>query len=230
VSHRAAARLSTVEQAGRFITLEGPDGSGKSTQAALLAEALRSRGVDVVLTREPGGTALGERVRAVLLERGGSVHTPRADALLFNAARAQHVDEVIGPALRRGAIVVCDRFADSTMAYQGYGSGLPLDRLQAIGAFATDGIRPDLTILLDLSVRAGLARRVAGAPEGITRFEATEVFDTAFHERVRAGFLELARREPLRWRVIDADRPPAAIAVDVWAAVAGFLGLAPLRR
>ena len=179
-----------------------------------------------MLTREPGGTPLGERVRAVLLEHdGGPPHTARADALLFSAARAQHVDDVIAPALDRGAVVVCDRFADSTVAYQGYGSGLPVERLREIGAFATRGVIPDLTLLLDLSVEAGLARRFAGAPEGVTRFESADAFDAAFHERVRAGFLELARVEPARWRVIDADRPADAIAGDVYAEVEVFLAL-----
>ena len=179
-----------------------------------------------MLTREPGGTPLGERVRAVLLEHdGGPAHTARADALLFSAARAQHVDDVIAPALDRGAVVVCDRYADSTVAYQGYGSGLPVERLRELGAFATRGVAPDLTLLLDLSVEAGLARRFAGAPEGVTRFESPDSFDAAFHQRVRAGFLELAGVEPARWRVIDADRSADAIADDVYAEVEVFLGL-----
>ncbi|MGC8634381.1 MAG: dTMP kinase [Candidatus Limnocylindrales bacterium] len=211
-------------QRGRFVTFEGPDGSGKSTQAARLAAAFEARGVNVLLTREPGGTLLGERVREILLDRAGGHHSPRADALLFNAARAQLVDEVIEPALARGAVVVCDRYADSTLAYQGRGSGLPLGQLAPIGEFATRGLRPDLTILLDLPVAAGLARRVAGAPEGMTRFESADAFDTAFHERVRAGFLELARAEPGRWRVVDADRDPEAIAGDVLALAWALLG------
>jgi dTMP kinase len=214
-----------VERRGRFITFEGPDGSGKSTQAGLLAARLEDRGLEVVLTREPGGTPLGERVRRVLLDLEGGRHSPRTDALLFNAARAQHVDDVIAPALGRGAIVVCDRYADSTVAYQGYGSELPLDRLRDLGIFATRGIQPDHTILLDLSVEAGLARRSLGAPEGMTRFESAESFDTAYHERVRIGFLELARVEPARWSVVDADRAPDAIAHDVYRIVSELLDL-----
>ena len=211
-------------QQGRFITFEGPDGSGKSTQAARLAQALRARGLDVVLTREPGGTPIGERVRDILLHAdGGPPHSPRADALLFDAARAQHVDDVIEPALARGAVVVCDRYADSTVAYQGYGSGLSLDRLREIGTFATRGIQPDLTILLDLPVDAGLRRRVLGEPDGMTRFERSGAFDMAYHGRVRDGFLELARVEPHRWRVVDADRPADRVAADVHAAVEAFL-------
>ncbi len=165
----------------------------------------------------------------MLLEHdGGPAHAARADALLFSAARAQHVDDVIAPALARGAVVVCDRYADSTVAYQGYGSGLPVDRLREIGAFATRGIQPDLTILLDLPVEAGMARRFAGAPEGVTRFESPDAFDAAYHERVRAGFLELARVEPARWRVVDANRPADAIARDVYAEIEVFL--APIRE
>jgi dTMP kinase len=220
-----------MEQRGRFITFEGPDGSGKSTQAARLADALRGRGLDVVLTREPGGTPLGERVREVLLSAADALtHSPRADALLFNAARAQHVDDVIAPALDRAAVVVCDRYGDSTVAYQGYGSGLPLDRLRAIGGFATRGIQPDLTILLDLPVSAGLGRRAIGEPGGMTRFERPDAFDTAYHERVRAGFLELATVEPNRWRVVDADRPEDEVAADVYDAVEEFLGLTRMVR
>ncbi len=214
-----------MERRGKFITFEGPDGSGKSTQAGLLAQQLRLRGLDVVLTREPGGTPLGERVRSVLLDPDGVAHSARADALLFGAARAQHVDDVIAPALERGAIVVCDRYADSTVAYQGYGSGLPLGRLRDLGAFATRGIRPDRTILLDVPVAAGLGRRSAGAPEGMTRFESTDSFDAAYHERVRAGFLELASVEPVRWVVVDADRPADRVAHDVYLAVEEFLDL-----
>jgi dTMP kinase len=218
--------MGGTQQRGRFVTFEGPDGSGKSTQAARLAAALEARGVNVVLTREPGGTVLGERVRAILLDGAGGRHSPRADALLFNAARAQLVDEVIEPALAGGAVVICDRYADSTLAYQGRGSGLPLDQLAEIGGFATRGLEPDLTILLDLQVAAGLARRIAGEPEGMTRFESADAFDAAFHERVRAGFLDLARAEPARWRVVDADRDPEAIAVDVLALALTLLGSA----
>ena len=210
---------------GTFITFEGPDGSGKSTQARLLAQRLASLVVDVVLTREPGGTPLGERVRRVLLDRDGVRHAARADALLFAAARAQHVDDVIVPALRRGAVVICDRYADSTVAYQGYGSGVPLERLRELGAFATRGLQPRRTILLDLPVDAGLARRSAGEPEGLTRFETADVFDAAFHERVRMGFLELAKVEPARWLVVDADRPADVIAREIFVSIADLLEL-----
>ena len=149
---------------GWFITVEGPDGAGKTTQAEALSAHLEARGLNVLLTREPGGTWLGEQIREVLLARTGSTRStdPLTDAFLFNAARRQLVAEVVRPALAVGRTVLCARFADSTLAYQGYGAGVPLDRLRALAAVATDGLTPDLTILLDLPVEAGLARRVVG--------------------------------------------------------------------
>ncbi|HWH24321.1 MAG TPA: dTMP kinase [Candidatus Limnocylindria bacterium] len=201
-----------------FITLEGPDGAGKSSQAALLGERLRAAGREVVLTREPGGTELGEQVRGVLLG-GGPARDPLADALLFNAARRQLVDEVIRPALERGAVVICDRFADSTLAYQGVAGGAPLDQLRTLADIATGGLAPSRTVLFDLPVEAGLARRAAGPAGERNRFETDAVHDIDFHRRVREGFLALARAEPGRWRVVDAGRPPAAVAADAWQAV-----------
>jgi dTMP kinase len=206
---------------GRFITLEGPEGAGKTLQARRLVEALSDRGHPALLTREPGGTHLGERIRSIVLANAsdtGSGITARADALLFNAARAQLVAEVVGPALASGQHVVCARFADSTLAYQGYGAGLPLDELWAIGAAATDGLVPDLTLLLDVPPEVGLARK-AGAARN--RFEAA--FDLDFHRRVRDGFLELARGEPERWRVIDAVRDPEAVFEDALQATLAIL-------
>ena len=189
---------------GWFITIEGPEGAGKTTQAEALARHLGEAGLDVHVTREPGGTWLGERLRDILLARTGSVAPtdPLTDAFLFSAARRQLVTEVIRPALDAGRTIVCARFADSTLAYQGYGGGVPLERLRALEAAATDGLKPDLTILLDLPVEAGLARV---APGDVTRFEAE--FDLAFHRRVRDGFLALAAGEPARFAVIDASRP-----------------------
>jgi dTMP kinase len=188
---------------GTFITLEGPEGAGKTVLARRLAEALELRGHAVRLTREPGGTPLGERVRALLLERssGDLAIDARADALLFNAARAQLVTEVIRPALEAGEVVLCARFADSTLAYQGYGAGLPIDQLRAIADVATGGLAPHLTVLLDVDPEVGLRRKAPGARN---RFEAS--FDLDFHRRVRAGFLELAAQQPERWRVIDSTR------------------------
>jgi dTMP kinase len=207
----------TPARPGRFITLEGPEGAGKTRQAESIRSHLEKAGIPVTLTREPGGTPLGERIRDLLLERGGSSEPigPRADALLFNAARAQLVADVIRPALARGSIVVCTRFADSTIAYQGYGAGLPVDDLRAIERMATGGLTPDLTILLDLPVEAGLARKTA---EEVTRFEAG--FDAAFHRRVREGFLELAGREPARFAVIDATPPAEQVFEAIRAALA----------
>jgi dTMP kinase len=206
---------------GRFITLEGPEGAGKTVQAQRLVEALAARGHRVRLTREPGGTALGEQIRSIVLARamdGGQGIDVRADALLFNAARAQLVAEVIRPALADGEVVICARFADSTLAYQGYGAGLPVDELRTVAAVATDGLLPDLTILLDVSPDVGLGRK---ADETRNRFEAS--FDLAFHNRVRDGFLELARLEPERWRVVDAEREPGEVFEDVLQATLAVL-------
>jgi dTMP kinase len=208
---------------GRFITIEGPEGGGKTTQAERLREHLEAAGQRVHLTREPGGTWLGERLREVLLARTGdgaagttatAATDPLTDAMLFNAARRQLVREVIRPALDAGTTVVCARFADSTLAYQGYGAGVEIEQLRELATIATDGLTPDLTILLDLPVEAGLARK---APGDVTRFEAE--FDLAFHRRVRDGFLALAAAEPARFAVIDATEPVDVVAARVRAAV-----------
>jgi len=204
--------------AGRFITVEGPDGAGKTLQAQRLAAALEDRGRTVRLTREPGGTALGERLRGILLGSDQPPISSRADALLFNASRAQLVAEVIRPALEAGVVVVGARHADSTLAYQGYGAGVPLAELRALAAVATGGLRPDRTILLDLPVEVGLARKTA---DGVTRFEAA--FDVAFHQRVREGFLALAAEEPERWVVIDAAAPLDEVAAHVLEAALAVL-------
>ena len=197
---------------GWFITVEGPDGAGKTTQARALAQHFRDRGVDPVLTREPGGTWLGERIREILLARTDSAAAsdPLTDALLFNAARRQLVVEVLRPALAAGRTVICARYADSTLAYQGYGAGVPLDTLRALEAAATAGLHPDLTILLDLPVTTGLTRK---APGDVTRFEAE--FDLAFHDRVRTGFLALAAAAPDRFVVIDATRSSSEVSTAV---------------
>ena len=206
---------------GLFLTLEGPDGSGKTSQAARLGAALEAEGWDVLLLREPGGTALGERLRELLLHREDMPIDPVADALLFNAARAQLVGEVIQPALHAGKTVLCARFADSTLAYQGYGAGLDLVTLKALEAIATGGTSPDLTILLDLPAETGLNRKRRGRG-ALTRFESRA--DLAFHRRVRDGFLRLAREEPGRWRVIDATRPRSEVAKAVLDAVREVAG------
>jgi dTMP kinase len=202
---------------GRLITLEGPEGAGKTVLGQRLATALVAAGRSVVLTREPGGTRLGERLRSLLMENAGRVE-PRADALLFNAARAQLVAEILRPALAAGQLVVCARFSDSTLAYQGYGEGLPLDELRGLAAIATDGLAPHVTILLDLDPEIGL-RRKSDAEQ--TRFEAS--FDLDFHRRVRAGFLELAAAAPARFRIVDASRGVEAVFADVLEATLGAL-------
>lgn len=213
-----AARPAT----GLFITLEGPDGSGKSSLLPRLAAALTSAGCDVVTTREPGSTPLGEQVRRLVLDtdppidRGG-----RADALLFAASRAQHVEEVIRPAIARGAVVLCDRYADSSLAYQGAGSGVPIDELRAVQRFATGGLVPDLTILLDLPVEVGLRRKSAE----ITRFEAFQ--DVAYHERVREAFLSFAEAEPGRYAVVDAARDEDEVLASAIAVLGRVAGRAP---
>jgi len=197
-----------------FISLEGPDGSGKSTQAELLAGQLREAGREVVLTQEPGGTALGAQIRSILLRSDGSPIEPRAEALLFAASRAQLMNEVILPALADGADVVVDRFTDSTLAYQGGGRGLPMDELRELIAIATQGGRPEITLLLDVPPPVGLAR-CHGAAHW-TRFESETL---AFHDRVRQTYLDLAQAEPARWIVLDACRTVPEIAADIWAAI-----------
>lgn len=205
---------------GRFITFEGPEGAGKTTQAAELRASLEATGHDVIVVREPGGTPAGERIRSLLLDahETGFALGPRTDALLFNAARAQLVDDVIEPALAAGTTVISTRFADSTLAYQGDGAGLALDDLRALERFATSGLRPDLTILLDLPVEVGLGRK--GGEE--TRFETA--FDRAFHDRVRQGFLRLASEEPERFAIVDGRLPRDEVARAVAAAVERALG------
>lgn len=220
---------------GRFITFEGPDGAGKSEQARRFAARLRAAGVTVTLTREPGGTPLGERVRALIMDPTTD-RSPDADALLFNAARVELLAEVIRPALVRGDTVVCDRYADSTLAYQGYGDGADLGRLRAIGLLVAGGLMPDLTFLLDVPAEVGLARRAGGDAAELTRFETAARHDVAFHERVREGFLALAALEPERWRVVDGVGTPEAVEAR-FVAVAGALSIgagsepmAPLAR
>jgi len=200
---------------GLFIVLEGPEGSGKSTQGKRLAGRLSTEGVPVLLTREPGGTAIGEQVRAILLDQGNYAMLPQTEALLYSAARAQHVGEVIRPALESGTLVICDRYVDSTLAYQSGGRGLPLDGLVEMQRFATGGVAPDLRILLDLPPALGLARRLA-TPEEVNRLD---VVSLAFHERVRHFYLSLVDADPTSWRVIDATDDVEEVAANVWSVV-----------
>jgi len=194
-----------------FITLEGPDGSGKTTQAHLLAHWLQEEGHPVVLVREPGGTTIGERIREVLHDPAHTGMSPWTEVFLYCAARAQVVAEIIRPALAAGQTVLCDRYADSTLAYQGYGRGLDLDALRRVLYLATGGLTPDLTFCLDISPEEGLARRRTGGGEW-NRLD-RETVD--FHRRVRAGYLELASLEPQRWIVVDAARPVDAVQADL---------------
>ena len=187
---------------GYFITLEGPDGSGKTTQAHLLRKQLASLGYSVILTREPGGTQIGDQIRTVLHDKRNTEMTARAEILLYSASRAQHVTQLILPALEAGKVVISDRFADSTLAYQGYGRGLDLQPLYAITDFATRGVVPNLTLYLDIAPELGLRRRRQSGEEW-NRLDA-ELLD--FHERTRLGYLELVGLNPERWVVIDASQ------------------------
>lgn len=212
---------------GRFVTFEGGEGAGKSSQVAHLAERLRGRGLEVVVTREPGGSPGAECVRHVLLAGAGEVFGPLAEACLFAAARADHVDATIRPALRRGAWVVCDRFYDSARVYQG-GSGVDPAMLRLLEDVAVDEVRPDLTVLLDVPVEVGLAR--AGARRGDSDADRFEREDAAIHEARRRAFLDLAAAEPDRFVVVDATEPPSVVAARIWRAVGERLGVPALRE
>ena len=186
-----------------FITLEGPEGSGKTSQLAPLAEFLRQQGRVVFTTREPGGTLIGEQVRSVLTNLKNTSMHPRTEILLFCSARAQLVEEVIRPHLALNEIVLSDRYADATLAYQGYGHGVDLSTLRQLLNFATGGLWPDLTLLLDLPSEDGLKRKRTSGGE----WNRLDAYELDFHKRVRSGYLELAAREPQRWCVVDATLP-----------------------
>ncbi|HNT53496.1 MAG TPA: dTMP kinase [Anaerolineaceae bacterium] len=190
-----------------FITLEGPEGSGKTSQLPKLADYLREQGYDVLTTREPGGTVIGDQVRAVLTRLDNTAMQPRTEILLFLAARAQLVEEVIRPALAAGRIVLSDRYADSTLAYQGFGHGVDLALLRLLLDFATGGLRPDLTLLLDVDPAVGLGRRRSSGGE----WNRLDAYALEFHQRVRQGYLSMAHQDPTRWRVVDASQPPDVV-------------------
>jgi len=209
-----------------FITFEGPDGSGKSTQIKLLSEALSAAGHDVLTVREPGGTPISEQIRDVVHNLRNREMSDRAECLLYNAARAQLVDQLILPHLRqRGGIVLSDRYADSTLAYQGYGRGLDLSAVRNVIAFATHNLKPDVTFYLDIPVEEGIERRKHGGGEW-NRLDDQAV---EFHRRVRAGYLQMMREEPQRWVRIDAARPVEEIQADIRAEVERKLGSAIAR-
>jgi dTMP kinase len=193
---------------GLFIAFEGGEGAGKTTQARMLAIWLREQGFDVVATREPGATKVGMRLRALLLDTAHAGMSPRAEALMYAADRAEHVASVISPALARGAVVITDRYIDSSLAYQGAARGLRTEDVAWLSRWATGGLVPDLTILLDLPPQAGLGRRARSA-------DRLEAEPSEFHERVRAGFLAQARAEPERYLVLDATRPAAELTVEI---------------
>ena len=193
-----------------FITFEGPEGSGKSSQLPALADFLETLGYQVVRTREPGGTKIGDQIREVLVRMENAELHPRTEILLFLAARAQLVEELIIPSLEEGKVVLCDRYGDSTLAYQGYGHGLDLDRLRSMLQFATAGLKPDLTILLDVDVLTGLKRKKAK-----DEWNRLDAFELSFHERVRNGYHELAAEEPERWRIVDASESAECVQSEI---------------
>ncbi len=201
-----------------FITLEGPEGSGKTTQATWLADWLAGRGLHVLALREPGGTLVGDAIRDLLLNVKWQVD-PRAELLLYSASRAQLVANVIRPHLQAGGVVVCDRYVDSSLAYQGYGRGLDLSALHQITSFATGGLVPDLTLYLDIDPGEGLARRRQSG-ESLNRLDAEKL---EFHQRVRAGYMDLIARDPSRWIKIDASGPPELVRETIAASVAARL-------
>ena len=209
--------------AGRFITFEGGEGCGKSTQIRLLADRLRAAGKEVLLTREPGGTALAEKIRTLVREESDDPPNSRAETLLFLASRAQVVEGVIRPALESGTWVLCDRFADSTFAYQGYGRGLDLDELRRINSFATGGLAPDRTILLNVSPEVSAKRMRAREAATNTGADRMEKAGDDFHSRLRRGFLELAAAEPERFSVVQADGGVEEVGEAVWNSIRPML-------
>ena len=192
-----------------FITLEGPEGSGKSSQMPVLAEYLRDSGYEVVVTREPGGTFVGDQIRDVLMNLENVSILPRTEILLFLAARAQHVDELIKPALAEGKIVICDRYGDSTLAYQGYGHQVDIETLRQLLKFSTDNLKPDLTLLIDIPVRIGFERK----RENNSEWNRLDAYAEAFHNRVRQGYFMLVEEDPQRWVIIDGNQDKEMVQV-----------------
>lgn len=194
-----------------FISFEGPDGSGKSTQIKLTADYLERQGYQLLLTREPGGTMIGNQIRQILHDVANQEMVAQAEVLLYSASRAQLVHQVIIPHLKQGGVVLCDRYADSTYAYQGYGRQLDFETLGVITRFATQGLKPDVTVYLNLDVEQGLKRKIAASHLGQGEWNRMDQLDLEFHRRVQAGYLKMAQAEPTRWLVVDATLPIAQV-------------------
>jgi dTMP kinase len=205
-----------------FITFEGTEGSGKSSQIGALAEYLRQKGYAVLTTREPGGTPIGEQVRAVISKLDNTAMHPRTEILLFQASRAQLVEQVIRPHLSSGGLVLSDRYADSTLAYQGYGYQTDLGRLKTLVDFATGGLKPDLTVFFDLDVEEGLRRRARGG-----EWNRLDALDLPFYQRVREGYARLIEADPQRWVIIDASGTPEQVQAELRRVVGERLGISP---
>ncbi|MBO8164850.1 MAG: dTMP kinase [Brevibacillus sp.] len=210
---------------GLFITFEGPDGAGKTTQVEAFSRTLRQKGYDVLVTREPGGTPISDKIRALLLDPAHTEMAHATEVLLYAASRAQHVQQTVIPALKRGKIVICDRFVDASIAYQGYGLELPLETVVEINRFATAGLVPDRTYLLDIPVSRGRVR--LGQRDGLDRIEQK---GEHYHTRVRNGFLEIARQQPERVRLIDADRSIDEVHEEIVADFLAWQSANPIRR
>jgi len=196
---------------GIFISFEGIEGTGKTTQARLLSERLVEKGYEVILTQEPGGTVIGNRIREILLLPEHKEMSYMTELLLYNAARAQHLSEKIAPAINGGKVVITDRFTDSTVAYQGYGRGIDISLVMSIDSIATGGIKPHLTILFDLDVETGLKRN-----KGINKVDRLELEDIEFHKKVREGYLHISEKDRERIRIVDASMPVEKISEKVW--------------
>jgi dTMP kinase len=205
-----------------FITLEGPEGSGKTAQLPILGEYLRLHGFNVLTTREPGGTSISEQIRTVLHNLENKEMNPRTEILLFQASRAQLVEQVIKPHLLKGGVVLSDRYADSTLAYQGYGHQIDIESLRVLVTFATGGLKPDLTILLDVDVETGLRRK-----ELKGEWNRLDAYDLEFHRRVRQGYTQLVQAEPERWQVVDASQSPKKVQDELRRVVAERLNIHP---
>ncbi|MDD2486624.1 MAG: dTMP kinase [bacterium] len=218
--------METVERQirnGVFISIEGPEGAGKSTHLNRLKDALATEGYDVILTREPGGTTISDSIRALLLDAGNDNMTSLTELLLYAAARAQHMQEVIIPSLQAGRVVLCDRFTDSTIAYQGYGRGLDIQLIKHLNDLATGAVYPHLTIILDLDPALGLERVNRFRHGGQDSKDRLEREDISFHQRIRKGFLRLAAKEPARYRIIDASRSIENVFASLFATVTDYL-------